>query len=426
MAQSSNTLKGSTKVFLVLLRLVIGWHFLFEGLEKLNSDTWTSEPYLRESSGPLAPVFRAMAGDPLKDKLTPLPPPDGVNPIEVRHLVRFPRALAPEWDAYYQAFVARYNPDKNQRKLLDARFEQAKDQFVVWLDHDTKRVAFTSPYGPPVATDKMIPDRIRDYEAKLDEARELMNRDLPAHAHDQPFVAEVNAKIRTLKGDANRIRGELRADLDAQTKKMKDSLFELVTAGQLRLGPTHLLLQTMGAQALAPTGDPIGPVTGIITASEVAPVDEFAVTLNIPPMPGPVRPGVLGMSRLDWIDASVRYGTLAVGALLILGAFSRLACLGGAALLLLFYLAMPPLLGVPDNPKVEGHYFIINKNLVELVALLVLATVPSGRWLGLDGILYYLNPFRSRKAPRPAGASGTNGQQQQQRWNDPLPVTGAK
>jgi uncharacterized membrane protein YphA (DoxX/SURF4 family) len=382
MAQPSNTLKGSTKVFLVLLRLVIGWHFLFEGLEKLNSDSWTSEPYLRESSGPLAPVFRAMAGDPLKDKLTPLPPPEGVNPIEVKHHVRFPRALAPEWDAYYQAFVAHYPPDDNQRKLLDARFEQAKDQFVVWLDQNTKRVAFTSPYGPPVFTDKTIPERIRDYEAKLDEARELMNRDLPAQAHDQPFVAEVNAKIRTLKGDANRIRGELRADLDAQTAKMKDSLYELVTSEQQKL----------------------------------------------PPMPATVRPGVFGMSRLDWIDGSVRYGTLAVGALLLLGAFSRLACLGGVAFLLLFYLAMPPILGVPDNPKVEGHYFVINKNLVELAALLVLATVPSGRWLGLDGILYYLNPFRARKAPPPAGASGANGQQQQQqqRWNDPLPVTGAK
>jgi hypothetical protein len=133
------------------------------------------------------------------------------------------------------------------------------------------------------------------------------------------------------------------------------------------------------------------------------------------------------MSRLDWIDASVRYGTLAVGALLILGAFSRLACLGGAGFLLLFYLAMPPLLGVPDNPKVEGHYFLVNKNIVELVALLVLATVPSGRWLGLDGILYYLNPLRSRKVPRPANTPGTNGQQQQsQHRNEPLPVSGAK
>jgi uncharacterized membrane protein YphA (DoxX/SURF4 family) len=37
----------------VVLRLVIGWHFLFEGLSKFETDGWTSEPYLREANGPL-------------------------------------------------------------------------------------------------------------------------------------------------------------------------------------------------------------------------------------------------------------------------------------------------------------------------------------------------------------------------------------
>src|SRR5262249_21213987 len=55
----------STRYFLVLLRLAIGWHFLIEGLDKLNSATWSSEAYLREASGPLAPVFRELAGDSL-------------------------------------------------------------------------------------------------------------------------------------------------------------------------------------------------------------------------------------------------------------------------------------------------------------------------------------------------------------------------
>src|SRR3954451_5046737 len=52
-----------TRFFLVALRLAIGWHILFEGLEKLNSPTWSSEVYLRESVGPLAPAFRDLAGD---------------------------------------------------------------------------------------------------------------------------------------------------------------------------------------------------------------------------------------------------------------------------------------------------------------------------------------------------------------------------
>ena len=50
---------------LVLLRLAIGWHFFIEGMDKLHTPTWTSAGYLREATGPLAPRFRALAGDTL-------------------------------------------------------------------------------------------------------------------------------------------------------------------------------------------------------------------------------------------------------------------------------------------------------------------------------------------------------------------------
>jgi uncharacterized membrane protein YphA (DoxX/SURF4 family) len=79
---------------------------------------------------------------------------------------------------------------------------------------------------------------------------------------------------------------------------------------------------------------------------------------------------------------------------LLLGLLTRPACLAGAGLLLLFYLAMPPLPGVPDPPRAEGHYLFINKNVIEMLALLVLATTRSGTWFGLDGLLQFLNPFR--------------------------------
>src|SRR5687767_10463121 len=65
-----------TRLFLVLLRLAIGWHLFIEGVTKLESfmvgPTATSKPfssrgYLQQSQGPLGPFFRNMAGDP--DKL---------------------------------------------------------------------------------------------------------------------------------------------------------------------------------------------------------------------------------------------------------------------------------------------------------------------------------------------------------------------
>src|SRR5947209_2590999 len=68
--QASEPLSGSARFFLVALRLAIGWHCFFEGMEKLTTPNWTSETYLRESVGPFSSVFRAVAGDRVLDRLT--------------------------------------------------------------------------------------------------------------------------------------------------------------------------------------------------------------------------------------------------------------------------------------------------------------------------------------------------------------------
>jgi uncharacterized membrane protein YphA (DoxX/SURF4 family) len=100
--------------------------------------------------------------------------------------------------------------------------------------------------------------------------------------------------------------------------------------------------------------------------------------------------------RLGWIDALTRYGLTAVGACLLLGLFTRSACVAGAAFLLLFYLAMPALPWLPESPRAEGHYVFINKNIIEMLSLLTLATTRSGCWAGLDGLLYCLAPWHWR------------------------------
>ena len=63
-----------TVVFLVLLRLAIGWHFLYEGLHKLHSielgetstnpRPFTSASYFRDAPGPFATFMRGQLGDP--------------------------------------------------------------------------------------------------------------------------------------------------------------------------------------------------------------------------------------------------------------------------------------------------------------------------------------------------------------------------
>jgi len=48
----------------VALRVLIGWHFLYEGLSKLTTPGWSAAGYLLQARGPFAGLFRWMAADP--------------------------------------------------------------------------------------------------------------------------------------------------------------------------------------------------------------------------------------------------------------------------------------------------------------------------------------------------------------------------
>ena len=91
------------------------------------------------------------------------------------------------------------------------------------------------------------------------------------------------------------------------------------------------------------------------------------------------------------------YGLTIVGLLLILGLFTRLAAIGGIALILLIYLCNPPFVGYFYTIPTEGSYLIVNKNLVELCALTVILLTRSGLFAGLDRLVHGLL-FRTRLA----------------------------
>jgi thiosulfate dehydrogenase [quinone] large subunit len=49
---------------LVVLRVAIGWHFLYEGITKLMNPDWTSLGYLMDSRGLFGGLFQSLAGNP--------------------------------------------------------------------------------------------------------------------------------------------------------------------------------------------------------------------------------------------------------------------------------------------------------------------------------------------------------------------------
>lgn len=95
------------------------------------------------------------------------------------------------------------------------------------------------------------------------------------------------------------------------------------------------------------------------------------------------NPGTLGI-----IDALNVWGLILVGLGLMLGGLTRTATVFGILMLLLYYLAAPPWPGLVYSLPAEGSYLIINKNIIELCALVVTLFFPSGHIIGLDRLVY--------------------------------------
>ena len=52
------------KTFITIIRLAVGWHFLYEGLTKLVSENWTSEGYLNNTFGTFSGFYHWIAASP--------------------------------------------------------------------------------------------------------------------------------------------------------------------------------------------------------------------------------------------------------------------------------------------------------------------------------------------------------------------------
>lgn len=91
--------------------------------------------------------------------------------------------------------------------------------------------------------------------------------------------------------------------------------------------------------------------------------------------------GDMGMQIVDFANS---WGLTLVGLALILGLFTRLASWAGITMLAMYYLAYPPFGVYSYGALSEGNYLIVNKNLIELVCLMVLAFTHSGEFFGLD------------------------------------------
>jgi uncharacterized membrane protein YphA (DoxX/SURF4 family) len=283
--------------FLVLLRIAIGWHFLTEGLDKVESTRYGKQPfsaeiYLRNATGPLAPTFRSM-----------LPDADGKALLD-------PAQLKASWAESLDRIAAHYKFNDEQKPMAKGLLDQGNAWADVWFNaFDNKE-----------AREKYLHEL---------EAVEKTEQNPDAMSYDRERAWETR---RSLDGD----RRKLTAPLVARGQELADAAAALATPDQK---------STSGAYS--------------------------------PPL-----------SVLEVSNYLTTYGLCAMGICLILGFLTPLAAICAAAFLAMIYLSMPPWPGLPPNPKAEGHYWIVSKNLVELIACLLIAVTASGHWFGLDALFF--------------------------------------
>jgi len=119
---------------------------------------------------------------------------------------------------------------------------------------------------------------------------------------------------------------------------------------------------------------------------------------------------------LHVVDFLNIWGLILIGLGLILGCFTRMASIAGMVLLLFYYLANPPFVGLDFGVPTEGSYLVVNKNLVEFLALGVLILFPTGPFMGVDRLFMGLkqkkakSPTIKSETPEPKSQSvpGTN------------------
>ncbi|MBL9091552.1 MAG: hypothetical protein JNL96_10030 [Planctomycetaceae bacterium] len=149
---------------LVLLRITVGWHILYEGLWKYEQDNFTADNFLSRASGPLADLYQ--------DKI--------VKDFEWR------KALNKDWnleelDRYYNRFLSQVQLDDAGRNLAERALAARKQNVAQTLDN--------------ADNNKLLQEYFRQWD-QLREKRDLLNSGKGDTSFDRERLWEAQQKLR--------------------------------------------------------------------------------------------------------------------------------------------------------------------------------------------------------------------------------------
>jgi uncharacterized membrane protein YphA (DoxX/SURF4 family) len=300
-------------VALVLLRVTVGWHFLYSGIWKLQTPNFSAAGFLSQAKGPLAEHFYALVPD-----------------IDGRQHLDF-QAEQAAMQKHAEDFIQLNRLDKEHeavaREILEARqaelLDYLTDEVKVPGEKEKKRVL-----KEPFAEHR---DKLTKLKARKD-----------ADTHDVPFeqkrIWDEQQKLRGQAAAWNKALGDI-------WLHFKEDLDDVVDKERAR---------------------------------------------DVPP----------AGNSLEQVDRLVTYSNIAIGVCLIVGLFTRFSALAGALFLAQIVAAQPDWPGLYPIPHPSaGRSLLVNKEFVEMMALVALGFLPTGRWAGLDFFVHnlVLRPLLGKK-----------------------------
>jgi uncharacterized membrane protein YphA (DoxX/SURF4 family) len=335
---------------LVLLRLVIGWHFFREGAQKVVYDrhdgklrmVFSAEGFLSQAKGPLQSWFHAQA-------------PDDHG---YRQLLAVPRENTPPDDAEL-AKRAKWSSDYAKRR---AETEKAGGEVPIEFP----------PHAPYADWATRIAE---DWRTIRDEVKAV------------PGLTDEQTK-RADKAYAERMQ-QISDYLAGETEPIAEYRHELLRLDRWQQSPeageVPFFDERVTAKATETAGQPRAWLNQV-RSLEAQFVDDLREILSTEQradeaVASAVEDAVTNdkAKRLHMVNIGATILTLGVGICLLLGFLTRIASVIGALFLLWVIISQPP--WIPDAVPTMFQ-------IIEFAALLVLAGTGAGRWAGLDYFPY--------------------------------------
>jgi uncharacterized membrane protein YphA (DoxX/SURF4 family) len=404
---------NGTRALLIALRIAIGWHFLYEGLWKIDSQAQATvaQPSWYSLYNATAALHAAYEGD--------APPDLAKADVFYEDVVRGLRARGRSLSEDQRARLADL---RDELKLAAASGPRQRIVGFDWLDlrdeilklppeppgtrfssrpflqastgplrplfrslaGDVAGLARLTPAAAQAALDRRYAEILRHYERartpftseqqeKLAKYRDALKSAIAATLSEPPIAPRI-------------------ADYEKMLERVAATPGDDLAFSRERLDADRSKLDATADELVALVNEPVNELSA--QAQSLATLEQLAAG----PLPRPAEPG-------SWIDWLVRWGLTAIGLLLIFGLFTPVAAIAAALQLAAFYLAAPPWPHLPAT-ALGGHYLYVDRNLVELLAALVIASAGTGRWLGLDAlVLKWWQRRRVEAAARPAEAA---------------------